>query len=73
MTVNDLVSDLRSAGRRRWRSVSCEDVFDCCLWWREKKQSGTRGVVGEVWVCVGDLVLMGVAAGLAEELQLVEE
>jgi hypothetical protein len=31
-------------------------------------------VVGEVWACVGDLVLMGVAAGLAEEaLQLVEE
>lgn len=72
MTVNDLLNDLRSAGRRRWRSVSCEDVFGRSLWRRGKKQSGTRGVVGEVWVYVGDLALV-VVAGLAEAPQLVEE
>lgn len=67
MTVNDWVNDLRSAGRRRWRSVSCEAVFGCCLWRREKNQSGIRGVVGEVWVYVEGLVSVGVA-GLVEAL-----
>jgi hypothetical protein len=64
------VIDFRSAGRRRLRSVSCEVVFGCCLW-RRKKRSGTRGVVDEVWVCAGGLVLVGVV-GQAEALQLVE-
>lgn len=55
MTVNEL----RSAGQRRWRSVSCEGVSCYCLG-SEKEQSGARDVVDEVWVCVGDLALVGV-------------
>jgi hypothetical protein len=71
MTVNDPVNDFRSAGRRRWRLVSCEEVSGRCLW-NVKIRSGIKGVVDEVWVCVGDLVLAGVA-GQAEALQFVEE
>ena len=63
------VKDLQSAGRRKWRSASCEDVF-CCWLCQGKIRSETRGVAGEVWVCVGDLVLM-VAVGRAEALQRV--